>query len=241
MAGRKLRSAISKSRRKSRFVRSAKKQWKKHGDFKNYIDNDPFPPRREYQLTYFQKERFFSSASVTDVFGAESIFSLNSLFDPDIGSIGHQPYGYDQLTLLYHRYKVNKVKIDVTYYNPSVDGMVCGAMLTANNSTTTLAGQSITQATELPFVVTRTLNNTGIQRTKISQTISIAEMVGVTRQQFDANINAFTGNTAGPAVLTQPKLRIAIANTDGTSTVVNVDVKITYFATFWDRKVLPRS
>lgn len=34
------------------------------------------------------------------------VFSLNSLFDPDISGIGHQPVGYDQMMVMYDHYTV---------------------------------------------------------------------------------------------------------------------------------------
>lgn len=33
-------------------------------------------------------------------------WSLNSLYDPNFSGIGHQPYGFDQLSVLYNRYRV---------------------------------------------------------------------------------------------------------------------------------------
>jgi len=33
-------------------------------------------------------------------------FRMNSIFDPDITSVGHQPYGYDVLETIYNRYRV---------------------------------------------------------------------------------------------------------------------------------------
>lgn len=37
---------------------------------------------------------------------ADYVFSLNSLYDPDVTGIGHQPYGFDQLMALYNHYTV---------------------------------------------------------------------------------------------------------------------------------------
>jgi hypothetical protein len=43
---------------------------------------------------------------LTDTVTGQYIFNLNSLWDPDRTGIGHQPYGFDNLALLYNRYRV---------------------------------------------------------------------------------------------------------------------------------------
>lgn len=47
----------------------------------------------------------YSTNVATDING-QYIFNLNSLYDPDRTGTGHQPYGFDNLALLYNRYRV---------------------------------------------------------------------------------------------------------------------------------------
>lgn len=55
---------------------------------------------------------------------ATYVMRMNSLFDPDFTSIGHQPYYFDQLSGIYDRYSVVKSK------------MVCKFSLIANTTAT---------------------------------------------------------------------------------------------------------
>lgn len=45
------------------------------------------------------------------------VFRLNSLFDPNLTGVGHQPIGYDQLMPLYDHYKVIGARARVTFSN----------------------------------------------------------------------------------------------------------------------------
>lgn len=48
---------------------------------------------------------------------AEYTFRLNSLYDPDYTSTGHQPYGHDTLATLFRNYKVHAVKMICRFRN----------------------------------------------------------------------------------------------------------------------------
>lgn len=48
----------------------------------------------------------YSTNITTNAVTGQYVFNLNSLFDPDRTGIGHQPYGFDNLALLYNRYRV---------------------------------------------------------------------------------------------------------------------------------------
>lgn len=50
----------------------------------------------------------YATTIATDASG-QYVMNLNSLFDPDrtgSGTVGHQPYGFDNLALIYNRYRV---------------------------------------------------------------------------------------------------------------------------------------
>lgn len=49
-----------------------------------------------------------------------NVFSVNSLFDPDRTGAGHQPRGFDQISLLFSKYIVVGAKISATYISTNV-------------------------------------------------------------------------------------------------------------------------
>lgn len=51
--------------------------------------------------------------------GYTQVFNLNSVFDPDRSGVGHQPYGFDQLTPIYNRYRVIACSYSINAYNGS--------------------------------------------------------------------------------------------------------------------------
>lgn len=54
--------------------------------------------------------------SATFAFGAQ-IMSGNSVYDPDVSGVGHQPMGYDQWSQFYKKYRVYASSIRVQFYS----------------------------------------------------------------------------------------------------------------------------
>lgn len=69
-----------------------------------------FPSQLRTKLRYCDVITLTSTASV-----GTYTFRMNSLFDPDFTSIGHQPYYYDQLAALYNRYAVQGSTLKATF------------------------------------------------------------------------------------------------------------------------------
>lgn len=74
---------------------------------------------------YIAKMKYSEQLKVTGPTGgglANFRFNLNSIFDPNRSGIGHQPYGYDQLSGLYNRYRVIKCSYVISGINNAADG-----------------------------------------------------------------------------------------------------------------------
>lgn len=84
---------------------------------------DPFPAKLVSKLRYKASISLDASTGLP----AHYIFRANSIFDPDFTSIGHQPYGTDQLALIYNHYKVIKSNITVV---PNAQSLIYGVTLT---------------------------------------------------------------------------------------------------------------
>jgi len=83
------------------------------------VNNDghnPFPDKMITNLFYVE-EIDFGSAAASNYYQ----FRLNSVFDPDVTSTGHQPYGHDQLAGIYNYYRVIECTFKIVYSSASSD------------------------------------------------------------------------------------------------------------------------
>lgn len=80
---------------------------------------------------------------------ATYVFRANSLFDPDYTSTGHQPYGFDQLTVMYNHYCVKRAIIQVTLLNNTSSYPVWIGI--ALHDDQNFAPTTITQSLEIPY------------------------------------------------------------------------------------------
>lgn len=83
----------------------------------------PFASKKTATLTYADSYGIqFANSDVA----SEWLFRVNSPWDPDTSVGGHQPLGYDQYAALYKNYLVTGFGFDVTFLNPSQNGIGCG-------------------------------------------------------------------------------------------------------------------
>lgn len=77
-------------------------------------------PRQVWSQRMFVKLPYWDNIQIVTTPGTDRnafyLFSLNSLFDPDITSGGHQPRGFDQYSVLYGKYQVHGCRYNVRFY-----------------------------------------------------------------------------------------------------------------------------
>lgn len=229
--------------RKPRKKRVSKRPFKRHqrmtGPFHNYISGDPFKPKMTVKLHY--SETFTFTTGTLGVYGTQQSMLLNSLFDPNETGTGHQPYGFDQLTLLYRRYKVNAVLIELVFTDPSNDGMVVAAQLLPPFGLNTLTGAAIDSVKERPMAVTRSINNSGRQTVIIKQYVPMYALMGISELQFKAEMTDFSAGM-GATPPQSGRIRFSAGSLRGTAghTII-CRCAITYYSTIYDRVVLAQS
>lgn len=69
-----------------------------------------YPPEMVIKMPYFFANNYTVAPGV---FGTSQQFKVNSLWDPDLTGVGHQPLGRDTWTSIYDYYKVLKCKVEV--------------------------------------------------------------------------------------------------------------------------------
>jgi len=75
----------------------------------------PLPKTYMAKLRYMEKD-IAVDAGLAGVAG-DYVFNLNSIFDPNVTSTGHQPAGFDQFMTLYKYYTVVGAKAHVVFQN----------------------------------------------------------------------------------------------------------------------------
>lgn len=202
---------------------------------------DPFPARKFCKLVYSANYTLSANASL-GIFGTEHVFSLNSIHDPDqTSSTNTQPYGHDELALLYKQYKVNAVKIDLLWSDPSADGQYVACRIIPPQVASSLTGGFPGIESERPMTVMKALNNTGSQKTMMSFFIPMAKAIGITPLQFKASSGAPYSAVFGSSPADQPRLAVATANRGTTSATVYLTARLTYYTQCYERHVLATS
>lgn len=210
------------------------------GPFKVSNPSDPFRTQMRVKLVY--EDHHTAAVGGLGTIGSEFVYNCNSLFDPDKTGVGHQPYGFDQMALLYKRYKVNAVLVELTYSDPSEDGLTVVARFNhPGNNSVSMVGLDPTIVAEQPRTVIRTINNSGRQVGTIKQYFPIHAISGLTKLQFDADHDIFTALVGQNPQMT-PEFRYAVANDRHVAggTIV-FKLRLTFYATLFERNILAPS
>lgn len=175
---------------------------------------------------YIVKLAYAESPSITNAAGLNNsyVFRLNGLFDPNQTGVGHQPYGFDQLSLLYNRYRVYKTSWVVSARPSGSAGMM--AVVPCNN-TTSLAGDS-TWLQEIPRGKTRQLSLDS--PTRITGSISLPVLMGATSIEYKGDDRVSALVSADPTEI----MTLQVVLNAVSSITVTFDVKIVYHVEFYD-------
>jgi hypothetical protein len=167
----------------------------------------------------------FQSFSLATLVGTQQLYRMNSLFDPDKTGVGHQPYGYDQLTPLYLRYRVLRFKYKVTFATSSSDYYalvipVNGSLQSAITNATTFnqAAESPRGRSTIISSATRSIIMTG--------NVSLNALNGVTRMEYLTDDRFQAANSTNPTEVID--LAIGWFNPSGGSITINFGVELQY-------------
>ncbi len=192
------------------------------------------PFGREYFARLPYVENYYASADgTTGLTTVPYVFRGNSLYDPRFETGGHQPLQYDTLAALYERVWVDRADIEVTFSNPSADGVWVG--LRCRNSTNSVATglQSLDYIQELADSMIRPLNNTGTQTVVLRATVEGYKAMGISKAAFENLEYSHVVNTNPSAGwFIEPFVVNTIAGTEAT---IRINVKIIYHARFTNR------
>lgn len=109
MPGKRMRLAVTKSQRK-RVYKPKRRPYKKRSNTRvkrNAKMGKGFAPKMTMTLKYSERLDITMTAGVQ----GKAAFRCNSLAKPNVISTGHQPMGFDQMSLIYNHYTVIGAKI----------------------------------------------------------------------------------------------------------------------------------
>jgi hypothetical protein len=157
-------------------------------------------------------------------------FRLNSCFDPDVPSAGHQPYGFDQWATLYQKYIVRRCAYDVHWVNAGSEALLVGA--TCTNSATSLSGadEGHEQSNSQTAVVGI---STGKSTARLSGKINLWELEGRTETEYMSAVTEYAAATnANPTAVA--RLHVLTESFSGSNMTAYWAAILTYEVEFFD-------
>lgn len=212
------------------------------GPWRKFNSVDPFPIQYNTKFVYCS-DQTLNSNLVQRVTGVLYEWRLNSPFDPDYTSVAPiasntTAYAYGELltaTGPYTRYKVNGVKIDITWYDPEIDGMAVVSHIKSNADGFAIAAQDIQYLERAPMTVVSRMNDSGSQKKHYTQYFPLSQLCGLNKLQYNADDNQATAAYNANPVF-EPRLQLCVANNaDNAQHYVRVRVKLTYYTTCYGR------
>lgn len=188
----------------------------------------PFPVSTHRSHTYCQ---LFTMTTGTGLLGTQQAIRLNSLYDPDYTGAGHQPGGFDQMIVLYDRYRVDRVKFQLLFTTPgAANDILCVACVNPNLSQG-LTGANMQFPIETQSCLHGPLSSNGERRCVLQANLDMHKLLGVTRAAYVAEEDYSAPTSTNP--VQEMSLTIATGCYDGTGGVAcQLQVIITY-ETFW--------
>lgn len=183
-----------------------------------------FPPAMVIKLKYCSTHIGLSSATAAFDYNT---FNLNSLFDPDVTNIGHQPLLSDQLRALYARYHVYGCKVSVSGVCTSTNAIMTFGV----GSTSHSLPNAVENASEQPLYTVRTVSNQ--KPVHYSKYYSMSRITGIGKSILaDEDYSALL--TANPAKLLQFSVGASSGDGGGTSGSVSIYVELVYHCRIYD-------
>lgn len=189
----------------------------------NQMYSQSFPREMKVTMKYFEIRSFTTTASIAN----DKMYNLNSIFDPDYSSTGHQPQGYDQWSSFYNRYRVDTCKVTVSIIEASADGLV--ATILGSNSTVAINDTSV--AAESPLSITKTFTRTG-PSVKLVKIFNLADLNGVTRTVYNSDDRYAAPFGSDPSE--KLMLHTVVTNPALNAIVVNMSIQLEYYVTLFD-------
>lgn len=198
-----------------------------------FRQNDPFPPMVRRKLRYADLHNDITTGAA-GIVGTHARYRLNSVYDPYYTGAGHQAYGFDQLAVLYNRYRVDRASYKITFTNPSLGANINCICTVAADTSSSLTGIAPAASREWPNASNSILSYEGSRTAVLQGAINLHELCGVPRSKYIAD-DRYQGTIASDP--TQDCiLTFAVSGVNGTaSNYASTFIEIEYEVTFFER------
>lgn len=194
------------------------------------VKPDPFPTRLHTRCKYAGSLTLTSDGTTARKAGGEKVFRLNSIKDPDFSGSGTTVVGHAQLAALYGTYMVKGAKVEVSFSNPSHDGVVCFASL---NQKAVLQSNMDSINYMNSLVYSSDINNTGAQTKRFNFYVKPWSLLGLSKLEWMANKSTHSADMSTSP--TDPcYIRVACSGATLSSTI-HVSIKIIYYVELFNR------
>lgn len=190
----------------------------------------PVPPKYVCKMKY-------SDTVYTDSDG-QYIFNLNSVYDPDRTGIGHQPYGFDNLALLYNRYRVISCGWRIAVAQSASEAALprMFACIPSNDQSIVWDMNELRENPRTRYAI----QAPGAPTTYISGKQYIPSLMGQTAAQYMANENCAAIVNTNPSELALLYIKVTNQLAEA-ATGNNVQVLLEYTVEFFDPKRVVQS
>lgn len=237
-----------------KYVKKSRTVGKKYGRkwFKRKLRSSRTKQPQYAPDRYFTKLRYSEYRTVDDALtgvgymGNQNI-TANSLYDPDAEVGGLQPYGFDQLAVLYSSYRVHACKIKVKIHGvggtvgQSIPPYYVGVFPYTELDSLPSAVDWIGSVSERPYskVVTR---NAFDSSPTITAVMSTAKILGLSKTAAKTDPRLSAEIDSSPANVWYYRISYGQLNPNATDYArYVVQIRVTYYCEFFGRKQLPRS
>lgn len=183
---------------------------------------------------YIAKLKYSEAYTLSTLNSYQQLVNLNSLFDPNRTGVGHQPYGFDQLTTIYNRYRVIACSYVINAYS-GTSPIRFGCLPTNEVPPFT---SSMSELCENPRARFKIQMPNGSTSTIVGKTY-IPALMGRTKAQYMADDRFQATMTSSPqdlALLLITGQSLADVNTD-----ITVSVTLEFTAEFFDPNPIDQS
>lgn len=216
--------------------RYTRRPYKKNRNTKLLVNRGPAVMPDIYMTRCKYSELFSSSAVASN----DTVFRINSAYDPNYSGTGHQPIGYDELTAFYANYLVTGCKLKVTVMSVSLAATAADVQFTVlpNNDPTVFTSYQL--IAEQPYALTRYMGSAYSQGIRtIKYYVRPHKILGVSVQKYNTDDQYSALVSANPAV----ECYWHIFQSDLSADNLNITFKVdcTYYVKFFGRKALSSS